>query len=76
MVVGDQRSGDRRAGLVVVPDGGGHGQDPLGDADGDAFEGPPAVGFQVELALGGVEASPGTGPGNAVLILAFAQLRG
>jgi len=76
VVIGDQGPGDWLSGLVVVPDGGCHGQDALGDADGDAFEGPPAVGFQVELALGGVEASPGTGPGNAVLILAFAQLRG
>ena len=42
------------SGLVVVPDGGCHGQDGLGDADGDAFEGPPAVGFQVELPLEGV----------------------
>jgi hypothetical protein len=25
--------------VVVVPDGGSHGQDALGDADGDAFEG-------------------------------------
>src|SRR5437773_6982718 len=54
VVVGDQRPGDRGAGLVVVPDGGGHRQDPLGDADGDAFEGPPAVGFEVELAFEGV----------------------
>src|SRR5712692_5354956 len=54
MVVGDQRPGDRRAGLVVMPDRGGHRQDALGDADGDPFEGPPAVGFEVELALEGV----------------------
>ena len=54
MVIGDQRPGDRGAGLVVVPDGGGHGQDALGDADGDALEGAPAVGFEVELALEGV----------------------
>src|SRR5438128_7154101 len=51
VVVSDQRPGDRLPGVVVVPDGGGHGQDALGDADGDAFEGAPAVGFQVELAL-------------------------
>ena len=56
MVVGGQRPGDRGAGLVVVPDGGGHGQDALADADGDAFEGPSAVGFEVELAFeGGVD---------------------
>jgi hypothetical protein len=54
MVVGDQRPGDRGAGLVVVPDRGGHGQDALGDADGDSLEGAAAVGFQVELAFEGV----------------------
>jgi hypothetical protein len=54
MVVGGQRPGDRGAGLVVVPDGGGHGQDALADADGDALEGPSAVGFEVELAFEGV----------------------
>ena len=54
VVVGDQRTGDRGAGFVVVPDGGGHGQDALGDADGDCLEGPAAVGFQVELAFEGV----------------------
>src|SRR5215472_14041501 len=42
VVVGDQRPGDGLAGLVVVPDGSGHGQDALGDADGHAFEGAPA----------------------------------
>jgi AAA domain len=30
VVVGDQGSGDRRAGLVVAPDGGGHGADLMG----------------------------------------------
>jgi len=54
VVVGDQGPGDRLPGLVVVPDGGGHGQDALGDADGYSFEGPPAVGFEVELAFEGV----------------------
>jgi hypothetical protein len=53
VVVGDQRPGDRGAGFVVVPGGGGHGQDALGDPDGDSFEGPPAVDFQVELAVEG-----------------------
>ena len=37
-----------------MPDGGGHGQDALGDADGDALEGAAAVGFQIELAFEGV----------------------
>jgi hypothetical protein len=54
VVIGDQRSGDRLPGLVVVPHGGGHRQDALGDADGDAAEGAPGVGFEVELAFEGV----------------------
>ena len=54
VVVGDERPGEGLTGLVVVPDGGGHGQDALGDADGDAFEGPAAVGFEVEPAFEGV----------------------
>jgi hypothetical protein len=37
-----------------VPDRGGQRQDALGDGDGDAFEGPATVIFQVELALEGV----------------------
>jgi hypothetical protein len=54
VVIGDQGSGDRRAGLVVAPDGGGHGQDALGDADGDAGVAAPAVAFEVKLAFEGV----------------------
>jgi hypothetical protein len=54
VVVGGQRACDRGVGVVVVPDGGGHGQDALGDADGDALEGAPAVSFEVELAFEGV----------------------
>jgi hypothetical protein len=54
MVIGDQRSGDWLPGLVVVPDGGGQGQDALGDPDRYSLEGPPAVGFEVELAFAGV----------------------
>jgi hypothetical protein len=61
VVVGDERPGEGLTGLVVVPDGGGHGQDALGDADGDAFEGPAAVGFEVELAFEGV-----VGPGGSL----------
>src|SRR5258708_34521446 len=56
VVVGDQRPGDQGAGLVVVPDRRGHGQDALGDPDGDASEGPAAVGLQDELALAGAAA--------------------
>ena len=36
---------------VVVPDGGGQGQDALQDADDDALRGVPAVSFEVELAF-------------------------
>jgi hypothetical protein len=50
VVVGDQGAQDRLAGLVVVPDGGGQGQQSLQHPDGDALNGPPAVAFQVELA--------------------------
>jgi hypothetical protein len=41
------------AGVVVVPDHGGQGEDALGDAGGDAVEGAPAVAFQVELGFEG-----------------------
>ena len=54
VVVGHQRPHDGRAGGVVVPDGGGQGEDPLQDPDGDAVVGPAAVLFEVELALEGV----------------------
>lgn len=40
--------------MEVVPDPGGHGQKPLGDADGDAVEGTATVLFQVKLAFEGV----------------------
>lgn len=46
MGVSDQGS-DRLPGLVVVPDRRGEREDALGDADGDALEGPAAVLFQV-----------------------------
>jgi hypothetical protein len=42
------------AGGAVVPDGGGEGQEALGDADSDAFDGASAVLFQVQLAFEGV----------------------
>ncbi|MFF1650860.1 hypothetical protein [Streptomyces sp. NPDC058240] len=44
----------RRADLVVVPDPGRHRQNTLGNPDGDALEGPPAVPFEIELPLEGV----------------------
>jgi len=43
------------AGVVVVPDRGGHGEDALQDADQDAGRGVAAVLFQVELPFEGVE---------------------
>ena len=54
VVVSDQRPGDRCAGLVVVPDRGGHGQDALDDPDGGSLESAAAVGLEVELAFEGV----------------------
>jgi hypothetical protein len=43
------------AGVVVVPDRGGQGEDALQDADQDAGGSLTAVAFKVELALVGVE---------------------
>src|SRR5262245_66663651 len=54
VVIGDQRPLDRFGGGPVVPDGGGHGQQPLGDAHVDAGGGAAAVAFEVELAFEGV----------------------
>src|SRR6266545_3235131 len=54
VVVRGQRSFDRCADPIVVPDGGGEGQDALPDADDDAGGGVAAVGFEVELAFEGV----------------------
>jgi hypothetical protein len=51
VVVGDQGAQDRLAGLVVVPDRGGEGQQPLQHPDGDALDGAAAVALQVKLAL-------------------------
>jgi hypothetical protein len=42
------------AGGTVVPDRGGHREETLGDADGDAFDTASAVQFEVELAFQGV----------------------
>ena len=38
--------------LLLCQDGGGHGQDGLGDADGDAFEDGSAMGFQAGACSG------------------------
>ena len=54
MVVGDQRAHDWLAGSVVVPDGGGEGQDALDDPGDHAGRGVAAVAFEVELAFEGV----------------------
>ncbi len=40
--------------MAVVPDGGGEGEQALGDSRGDAGEGAPAVQLEVELAFEGV----------------------
>jgi hypothetical protein len=54
VAVGDQRSGDALAGGTVVPDGGGQGEQTLGDAGGDAVDGAATVPFEIELAFEGV----------------------
>ena len=51
VVVGEQGSLDGLVGVVVVPDGGGQGQDALQDADGDSGRCASAVAFEVELSL-------------------------
>jgi len=51
MVVGDQGAQDRLAGVVVVPDRGGQGQQALQHSRGDALDRAAAVAFQVQLAL-------------------------
>jgi hypothetical protein len=54
VVVRDQGSHDRLASGVVVPDGGGQGQEALQDADGHPAWVVAAVAFEIELALEGV----------------------
>src|SRR5580704_6977153 len=54
VVVVDEGSLGVCAGPPVVPDGGGHGQQPLGGPGVDACGSPAAVAFQVELAFEGV----------------------
>src|SRR5207302_10358757 len=53
VIVGGQRSFDWLAGLVVVPDRCGQGEDAGQDAGDDALRRPAAVPFQVKLALEG-----------------------
>jgi hypothetical protein len=54
VVVGGQCAHDWLAGVVVVPDGCGEGEDALQDADGHAAGGAAVVPFKVELALEGL----------------------
>ena len=54
VVVGDQRALDGCAGVVVVPDRGGQGEDALQDAHDDSGGGVAAVAFEVELAFEGL----------------------
>src|SRR5256885_9975399 len=54
VIVGDQRSHDRLAGVPVVPDRSGQGEDALQDPDGNAGDRPAAVLFKVELAFEGL----------------------
>src|SRR5580693_3468496 len=54
VVIGGQRPLDGLGGGPVVPDGGGHGQQSLGDSGVDARGGPATVPFEVELAFEGV----------------------
>src|SRR5689334_4230520 len=76
VVVGDQGSLDGFGGGPVVPDGGGHGQQPLGDAGVDTGGGAAAVAFEVELAFEGVVdrldplADPADGPVTGCLVAA------
>ncbi len=54
VVIADQGSLVACPGCPVVPDAGGHGQQPLGDPDVAALGGAAAVAFEVQLALEGV----------------------
>jgi hypothetical protein len=55
VVVGDEGAFDWCAGVPVVPDGGGEGQEPGGDAGVDPGEGAAAVVFEGELPFEGVD---------------------
>src|SRR6266581_751523 len=49
VVVSQEGASDGLPGLVIVPDGGGQGEDALQDPDGYSAGGVPAVGFEVKL---------------------------
>jgi hypothetical protein len=51
VVVGGEGAGDWLAGQVVVPDGGGQGEEPLEDSNQDALRAVASVAFQAELGL-------------------------
>src|SRR5260370_9762932 len=85
VIVGDQGSHDGLARVVVVPDGGGQGEDALQDASENAERGVPAMAFEVELAFEGVVdrlddlpqrlEEPGPGPFGLALPGRAQQLR-
>src|SRR6266508_2669018 len=54
VVVGDEGAQQGLSGALVVPDGGGEGEQALGDAHDDAGGGATTVAFEIELALEGV----------------------
>jgi hypothetical protein len=54
VVVRCQGAHDRLAGVLVVPDPGGQGEDALQDADGDSVGGAAAVVFESKLVFQGV----------------------
>src|SRR5277367_516882 len=76
VVEGGQRPLDGLSGGPVVPDAGGHGQQPLGDPGVQALGGAAAVPFEVQLALEGVVdrfdplPDPADGPVPGCLVLA------
>src|SRR5688500_12766155 len=55
VVVGDQRTLEWGVELSVEPNGGGQGEQPLGDPDPDALDGMGAMAFQAELVFEGVD---------------------
>ena len=54
VVISDEGSLDVLAGVVVVPDGRGEGEDPVQEPGEDAVFGTSAVSFQVKLGLEGL----------------------
>ena len=79
VVVSDEGSLDVLAGLVVVPDGSGEGEQALGDADGDAEGGASTMLFKAELAFESVidrfDALANPAEFAETLVLFFTQIR-